>query len=194
MFSADPSLNEFWLCRMPRTPSSTPPRSPGTPISDRSLSPPPLKSQQPAISSPIQNGIAAPRNVRQTPTPPPSPRRAGSAPRRAHSPRHASRQSPQQQHPPDPNLVDTSRPPPMRQQPPVPHQVTHFILIVRLLVLETQNMSKCMSMEDQNDALACLTTFFSASGSSAASSPTRPLPPSPCPPPTLLPPATHQSC
>ena len=48
----------------------------------------------------------------------------------------------------------------MRQQPPVPHQVTHFILIVRLLVLETQNMSKYMSLEDQNDALACLTTFF----------------------------------
>ena len=100
--------------RMPRTPSSTPPGSPGTPISDRSLSP----KQQPATTSPLnplQNGI------QQTATPPLSPRRAPS-PRRPASPRGPRGHSPRGPPPPDPNLVDTSRPPPMRQ-PPAAQQV-----------------------------------------------------------------------
>ena len=100
--------------RMPRTPSSTPPGSPGTPISDRSMSP----QHQPATASPLnplQNGI------QQTATPPLSPRRAPS-PRRPASPRGPRAHSPRGPPPPDPNLVDTSRPPPMRQ-PPAAQQV-----------------------------------------------------------------------
>ena len=186
------------LYRMPRTPSSTPPRSPGTPISDRSLSPPPLNSQQPAISSPstIQNGIA-PRKVRQTPTPPLSPHRAASprrtvSPRRAQSPRRT--QSPRR-HPPDPNLVDTSRPPPMRQQP-VPQQVTHFLVLHKSASTYQDPKYKQMHQRLIHEGCTCicnssyLTIPLSASGSSAA----RSVPPSPRPPPTLLPPATHQPC
>ena len=100
--------------RMPRTPSSTPPGSPGTPISDRSMSP----QHQPATASPLnplQNGVQQPA------TPPLSPRRAPS-PRRPASPRGPRGHSPRGPPPPDPNLVDTSRPPPMRQ-PPAAQQV-----------------------------------------------------------------------
>lgn len=161
---------------MPRTPSSTPPRSPGTPISDRSLSPPPLNNQHPVISSPsslLQNGIA-PTNVRQTPSPPLSPRRT-------QSPRH----------PPDPNLVDTSRPPPMRQ-PLAPQQVIHFYL-QPILEKVTNILSKIMPYCERWYLLLLLSDYL-LPPAAAASSPARPIPPSPFPPPTLLPPTTHQPC
>merc|ERR1719365_555101 len=64
-----PSLPDIVLPIIGRMgePQSSPILPSGSPA-DFTRSPPPQKSQQPAISSPIQNGISAPRNVRQTPT------------------------------------------------------------------------------------------------------------------------------